>query len=77
MRLLLGLTLVAVLSTTLWADPPGLKALEIGAAAPDFHLPGVDGKTHALADFANKDILVVLFTALRPPVSPHRLAVLA
>ena len=28
------------------ADPPGLKTLAIGAAAPDFRLPGVDGKTY-------------------------------
>ena len=29
------------------ADPPGLKTLPIGSAAPDFHLPGVDGKTYS------------------------------
>ncbi len=34
------------------ADPPDLKTLAIGAKAPDFHLPGVDGKTYSLADFA-------------------------
>ncbi len=28
------------------ADPPGLKTLPIGADAPDFRLPGVDGKTY-------------------------------
>ena len=44
------------------ADPPGLKTLEIGASAPDFCLPGVDGKTHALKDYADAKVLVVLFT---------------
>ena len=41
------------------ADPPGLKTLPIGSAAPDFHLPGVDGKTHSLADFAQAKVLFV------------------
>ena len=34
------------------ADPPGLKTLPIGSAAPDFALPGVDGRTYSLKDFA-------------------------
>ena len=41
------------------ADPPGLKTLPIGSAAPDFRLPGVDGKTYGLADFAEAKVLVV------------------
>lgn len=35
--------------------------LEIGAAAPDFALPGVDGKTHRLEDYATAKVLVVIF----------------
>jgi peroxiredoxin len=34
---------------------------ELGAACPDFRLPGVDGSTHALADFAPSPVLVVMF----------------
>ena len=45
-----------------WAAPKGMKTLEIGAEAPDFDLPGVDGKTYRLADFADAKILVVVFT---------------
>ena len=41
------------------ADPPGLKTLPIGAEAPDFRLPGVDGKTYTLRDFAHAKMLVV------------------
>jgi peroxiredoxin len=30
------------------------------AAAPDFALPGVDGSTHSLADYAGADVLVLV-----------------
>jgi thiol-disulfide isomerase/thioredoxin len=39
------------------------KTLEIGASAPDFDLPGVDGKRHSLKDYANARILMIVFTA--------------
>lgn len=45
------------------------KTLSIGAAAPDFKLPGVDGKTYALASFKNADILVVVFTCNHCPTA--------
>ncbi len=51
------------------ADPPGLKTLEVGAPAPDFRLPGVDGKTYRLADFADAKVLVVLFTCNHCPTA--------
>jgi len=39
------------------------KSLSIGDAAPDWKgLPGVDGKEYSLADFRDKDCLVVVFT---------------
>jgi peroxiredoxin len=41
--------------------------LELGAAAPEFHLPGVDGKTHSLADFADAKLLIVAFTCNHCP----------
>src|SRR4051812_48125820 len=51
------------------ADPPDLATLPIGAAAPDFHLPGVDGKTHDLKDFAAAKVLVVIFTCNHCPTA--------
>jgi len=42
--------------------------LEIGATAPDFSLPGIDGKTYSLADFKS-DILVVIFTCNHCPTA--------
>jgi len=45
------------------------STLQIGAAAPDFQLPGVDGKVHKLADFAGADVLVVIFTCNHCPTA--------
>ena len=43
--------------------------LPIGSAAPDFALPGVDGKIHRLADYAASPILVVVFTCNHCPIA--------
>src|SRR3954468_23624903 len=43
------------------------KTLEIGALAPTFDLLGTDGKHHKLADFADKSVLVVIFTTNHCP----------
>jgi thiol-disulfide isomerase/thioredoxin len=39
------------------------KTLPIGAAAPDFTLPGIDGRNHSLQDYADARFLVIIFTA--------------
>jgi peroxiredoxin len=46
-----------------------VKTLEIGQAAPDFSLPGVDGKTYGLDDFADAKVLVVVFTCNHCPTA--------
>src|SRR5436853_984945 len=43
--------------------------LAIGSSAPDFRLPGVDGKTYSLASFKNSKALVVIFTAVHCPTA--------
>jgi peroxiredoxin len=40
-----------------------------GAAAPDFSLPGVDGKVHSLGDYAGSRVLAVVFTGNSCPAS--------
>ena len=45
------------------------KPLAIGAAAPDFSLRGVDGKTYTLASFKNAKVLVVVFMCNHCPTS--------
>jgi len=41
--------------------------LELGAAAPNFDLPGVDGKHYSLADFADAKVLIVVFSCNHCP----------
>ncbi len=43
--------------------------LSIGSSAPDFSLPGVDGKLWSLKDFNQSDILVVIFTCNHCPTA--------
>ena len=40
-----------------------------GAAAPDFSLPGVDGKVHSLGEYAGSRVLAVVFTGNSCPAS--------
>jgi peroxiredoxin len=43
--------------------------LSIGAKAPDFKLPGIDDKTYSLANFADKKVLVVIFSCNHCPTA--------
>ncbi|HTQ54070.1 MAG TPA: redoxin family protein [Bryobacteraceae bacterium] len=47
-------------------NPP---TLSIGASAPDFSLPGVDGQIHRLQDYAASKVLVVVFTCVHCPTA--------
>ena len=51
------------------ADAPAVPTLAIGAKAPDFDLPGVDGKRYTLASFAKAKVLVLVFTANHCPTA--------
>jgi len=46
-----------------------IKTLEIGAAAPDFSLPGTDGKTYTLNSFADAKVLAIIFTCNHCPTA--------
>src|SRR3954469_8690480 len=58
--------LFIALAATAAEQPP---MLAIGAPAPDFKLPGVDGKTYTLASFAEAKILVIIFTCNHCPTA--------
>src|SRR6266571_2017232 len=62
----LGLLVMFVGSILQAANPP---MLQIGAKAPDFNLPGVDGKSYSLKDFADAKILVIIFTCNHCPTA--------
>jgi len=51
------------------AAPEGFHELKIGEAAPDFKLPGVDGKDWSLSDFADSKLLLVVFTCNHCPTA--------
>jgi len=44
-----------------------MTTLQLGDSAPDFHLPGVDDRDHALADYADRSALVVIFSCNHCP----------
>ncbi|MBK6930538.1 MAG: redoxin family protein [Saprospirales bacterium] len=46
-----------------------VKTLPTGAPAPDFRLPGVDGKFYTLADFKSAQALVIIFTCNHCPTA--------
>jgi len=46
-----------------------VPTLAIGAAAPDFNLPGVDGKYYTLADFSASKALLIVFTCNHCPTA--------
>jgi peroxiredoxin len=64
--LLLGFALLCQTSFAAGDQPP---TLALGAKAPDFKLPGVDGKTYTLKDFESSPVLVVLFTCNHCPTA--------
>ena len=43
--------------------------LALGSPAPDFSLPGIDGKVHTLAEYAGSRVLVVIFTCNHCPTA--------
>jgi peroxiredoxin len=43
--------------------------LPLGSKAPNFELPGVDGKIHKLSDYAKARVLVVIFTCDHCPIA--------
>jgi peroxiredoxin len=46
-----------------------VRTLELNASAPELELPGVDGKTYRLKDFADARVLVVIFTCNHCPTA--------
>jgi thiol-disulfide isomerase/thioredoxin len=50
-------------------DEGGPPTLAIGSSAPDFCLPGIDGQTHCLKDYAASKVLVVAFTCNHCPTA--------
>jgi peroxiredoxin len=66
------LALVACLAVQVRGSAdPAAAPLSLGAAAPDFKLPAVDGRSYSLKDFADAKILVVIFTCDHCPTAQY------
>ena len=59
---------VLLLPFLAFADEPH-PILPIGSPAPDFSLPGIDGKIHKLSDYSESKILVIVFTCDHCPTA--------
>jgi peroxiredoxin len=63
------MSLPLALSLSLPAADPDYPTLGLGSAAPDFDLPGTDGKQWSLADFKEAPVLAVVFTCNHCPTA--------
>lgn len=64
-------TFLLILASLIWGESLRVDPvpLAIGAPAPDFSLPGTDGKIYSLKDFSTAKILVVVFTCNHCPTA--------
>ena len=62
------LLVVLVVSLGAWAEDAH-PILALGSTAPNFELPGVDGKTHKLGDYSASPVLVIVFTCNHCPIA--------
>ncbi|HWF48054.1 MAG TPA: redoxin family protein [Bryobacteraceae bacterium] len=62
------LSVFLLASFLLVADQPH-PTLALGSPAPDFTLPGIDGKMHKLSDYAQAKVLVIVFTCDHCPTA--------
>jgi peroxiredoxin len=68
MRIYLQVALWLVLTTSfIQAQSP--KTLSIGSNAPDFNLKGVDNKSYSLKNFAEAQVLAIIFTCNHCPTA--------
>lgn len=59
---------LAVMTVPAWGAEE-IKTLAIGAKAPDFALPGVDGQVHKLSDYDQAKVLMIVFTCNHCPTA--------
>jgi peroxiredoxin len=69
MRLIRVLVFFTPLLTAAQSTHVDHPILPIGSPAPDFSLPGVDGKTHSLADYSASPVLAIIFACNHCPIS--------
>jgi peroxiredoxin len=68
MRKIFTLVLTSLMSLALHGQNTH-PIIPLGSPAPNFELPGVDGKIHKLSDYASSRVLVVIFTCDHCPIA--------
>lgn len=66
---ILALTALLAATCAIAEDDSAHPTLAIGAPAPDFSLPGIDGKTHTLGEYASAQVLAIVFTCNHCPTA--------
>src|SRR5262249_54608070 len=61
--------LLAILAIPAHADDEQHPTLALGSAAPDFSLPGIDGKVHNLSEYSTARVLAIVFTCNHCPTA--------
>lgn len=61
--------LLATVAVALPGEDEQHPTLALGSPAPDFALPGVDGRMHKLSDYADARVLVIVFTCDHCPTA--------
>ena len=69
MRSALIIALFATITALGASETSEHPTLPLGSPAPEFSLPGVDGRTYSLKDFAAAKVLVVIFTSVHCPTA--------
>ena len=70
MRRLIGVIPLVVLAAGLFAGPLFAQELKVGDQAPDFKLPGSDGRTYSLAELRGKTVVWPGFPRPSPVAEP-------
>jgi thiol-disulfide isomerase/thioredoxin len=64
-----ALLLALALPISFAEEPTDHPTLALGSAAPEFSLPGIDGKSHTLAEYKAAKVLVIVFTCNHCPTA--------
>lgn len=68
-KAVVAIAVLSLISAAAWAAPETVKTLPIGDIAPGFALPDVNGHVHALSEYAQAKVLVVVFTCNHCPTA--------
>lgn len=61
--------LLSCLLSVVFGSAAEFPVMKLGTPAPDFSLPGVDGRTYSLKDFAEAKLLAIIFTCNHCPTA--------